>query len=192
MIASPRANTQQEYRRPESRRTHEPNFMQKVALFDREIRQEHHPDRDIGGEMYGRPLWAPAPSGGAAAARAGAPAPPRPQRPLLEGQGSEGLRRPAERAHRARRVAERHRLPEARYEGRRRRQDEALDIMLVDAARVRRLHRIGRNHDAVRLEWRATMLDRLDLDDQPVVARLRKRPDHSVARNRPRVGLEHD
>ena len=44
--------------------------------------------------------------------------------------------------------------------------------MLIDAARDRRLHRIGCNHDAVRLEWRATMLDRLDLDDQPVVSEM--------------------
>ena len=103
---------------------------------------------------------------------ADAAAPPRHQRLLLEGQGSEGLRRAAERAHRARGVAERHRLPEARHEGRRRRQNEALDVMLIDAARDRRLHRIGCNHDAVRLEWRATMLDRLDLDDQPVVSEM--------------------
>ena len=38
----------------------------------------------------------------------------------------------------------------------------------------------------------AAMLDRLDLDDEPINARLRKRPDHPIARDRPRVGLEHD
>ena len=36
------------------------------------------------------------------------------------------------------------------------------------------------------------MLDRLDLDDEPINARLRKRPDHPIARDRPRVGLKHD
>src|SRR3984885_8355919 len=36
------------------------------------------------------------------------------------------------------------------------------------------------------------MLDRLDLDDEPINARLRKRPDHPIARGETGGALEHD
>ncbi len=132
------------------------------GLFDRDVRQKHHPDGNIRRQMN---RWTLRDRGGhrvpdrlrrRAAGNQGF---------LLDGERPKGLRRASEWAHCGGRVPHRDRRPQSLNERSRGRQDKTLEIMLIDAGRDRFLHRVWRNHDSVGLERLAAMLDGLDFDE---------------------------